>query len=179
MKEENEMQERKDLVTLNGKPVTLEGTQRAVGQPAPDFKLTDASFKEVSLSKSRSKIKLISVTFSLETPICDLQTRTFEEAVGKYTDSVGYSVSMDLPFTLSRYTKEHPIHILKLLTDYRSGAFGTDYGVLIKENRLLARAVFIIGKDNIIRYVEYVKDVATAPDYDKALKALKSAAAEK
>jgi thiol peroxidase len=173
------MQERKDLVTLNGKPVTLVGSQLEVGQPAPDFKLTDAGFKEVSLSKSKSKVKLISVTFSLETAICDLQTRTFEEAVGKYPDAVGYSVSMDLPFTLSRYAKEHPIHILKLLTDYKTGNFGTDYGVLIKENRLLARAVFIVGNDNNIRYVEYVKDVATAPDYDKALKALKSAAVKK
>lgn len=173
------MQERKDLVTLNGKPVTLLGTQVEAGQPAPDFKLVDGSFKEVALSKSKSKVKLISVTFSLETAICDLQTRTFEEAVGKYNNTEGYSVSMDLPFTLARYAKEHPIHILKLLTDYQNAAFGANFGVLIKENRLLARAVFIIGKDNLVTYAEYVKDVAAAPDYEKALKALKSAAAEK
>jgi thiol peroxidase len=86
---------------------------------------------------------------------------------------------MDLPFTLARYAKEHPIHILKLLTDYQNAAFGVNFGVLIKENRLLARAVFIIGKDNLVSYAEYVKDVASAPDYEKALKALKLAAAEK
>jgi thioredoxin-dependent peroxiredoxin len=173
------MQETKDLVTLGGKAVTLLGTQVKVGQAAPDFKLVDAGFKEVALSRSKSKFKLVSVTFSLETAICDLQTRTFEEAVAKYPDALGYSVSMDLPFTLSRYAKEHPVHILKLLTDYQTTTFGLDYGVLIKENRLLARAVFVIGRDNTIRYAEYVKEVGAAPDYDKALKALKSAAEEK
>ena len=173
------MPERKDLVTLSGKPVTLLGNQVEVGQPAPDFKLVDGSFKEIALSRTKTRVKLISVTFSLETAICDLQTRTFEEAVGKYPNAMGYSVSMDLPFTLARYSKEHPIHILKLLTDYQNGSFGSDYGVLIKENRLLARAVFIVGMDNNIHYAEYVKDVGLAPDYEKALKALKSAAAEK
>lgn len=173
------MQERKDLITLNGKPITLLGPQLEAGQPAPDFKLVDGSFKDVSLSKNKNKVKLISVTFSLETPICDLQTRTFEEAVGKYTNAEGYSVSMDLPFTLARYAREHPIHILKLLSDYQNAAFGSAYGVLIKQNRLLARAVFIIGTDNKVRYAEYVKDVATAPDYDEALKALKAAAEER
>jgi thiol peroxidase len=172
------MQERKDLVTLNNKPITLLGTQIETGQAAPDFKLVDANFKNVTLSKSKNKVKLISVTFSLETAVCDLQTRTFEEAVGKYTNAVGYSVSMDLPFTLARYSKEHPIRILKLLTDYYNASFGVDYGALIKENRLLARAVFIIGLDNCVRYAEYVKDITMAPDYDKASKALKSAAEE-
>lgn len=173
------MQERKDLVTLRGKPITLVGPQIETGQTAPDFKLVDAGFNDVALSKSKSKVKLISVTFSLETAVCDLQTRNFEEAVGKYTNTIGYSVSMDLPFTLARYAKEHPIHILRLLTDYQNAAFGSDYGVLIKENRLLARAVFILGTDNCVRYVEYVKDITQAPDYDKAVRALKSAAAEK
>jgi thioredoxin-dependent peroxiredoxin len=173
------VQERNDLVTLNSKPITLLGKQVKVSQTAPDFKLVDGSFKEVALSKSKSKVKLVSVTFSLETPICDLQTRTFEEAVGKYTNTAGYSISMDLPFTLARYAKEHPIRNLKLLTDYAGASFGSAYGLLIKENRLLARAVFIIGLDNCIRYAEYVKDITMAPDYDKALAALKSAAAEK
>ena len=173
------IEERKDLVTLKGKPVTLLGTQIKVGQAVPDFKLADSNFKNVTLSKSKDKVKLISVTFSLETPVCDLQTRTFEGAVGKYINCAGYSVSMDLPFTLDRYAKEHPIHILKLLTDYQNANFGIDYGLLIKENRLLARAVFIVGMDNRLRYAEYVKDITLAPDYDRALKALKSAAEEK
>jgi thiol peroxidase len=173
------MPERKDLVTLNTKPITLLGTQVEVGQSAPDFRLVDSGFKEIALSKSKSKVKVLSVTFSLETPICDIQTRTFEEAVGKYANALGYSVSMDLPFTLGRYAKEHPVRNLKLLTDYQTAAFGTAYGLLIKENRLLARAVFIIGSDNCIRYLEYVKDITMAPDYDKALRALKSASTEK
>ncbi len=173
------MLERKDAVTLKGNPVTLLGPEIKIGQKAPDFKLLDGNFKAVALSRSKSTVKLISVTFSLETAICDMQTRTFDEAVGRCVKSAGYSISMDLPFTLERYAKEHPSHNMKLLTDYYEGAFGAAYGLLIKENRLLARAVFILGYDNTVRYVEYVKDVATAPDYEKALKNLNAVCEEK
>jgi len=166
------MQERTGIVTLNGKPLTLLGTQIKVGQVAPGFKLPDAGFKEIALSTAKTKVKLISVTFSLETPVCDQQTRNFEEAVGKYTNTIGYSVSMDLPFTLGRYAKEHAIRNLKLVTDYRETAFGLAYGVLIKENRLLARSVFIVDADNKIAYVEYVKDITLQPDYAGAFKVL-------
>jgi thioredoxin-dependent peroxiredoxin len=172
------MQERKDLVTLRGNPITLLGNQVEVGQTAPPFSLLNGDFKEVKLSRAKTQVKLISVTFSLETAICDLQTRTFEEAVSKYPNTVGYSISMDLPFTLARYAKEHPIHTLKLLTDYNEAAFGLNYGVLIKENRLLARAVFIIGRDNCLRYAEYVKDITQAPDYVTALEKLQKASEE-
>jgi thiol peroxidase len=173
------MQEKKGLVALKGNPITLLGDQLEVGQTAPELCLLNAEFKEVKLSRSKAKVKFISVTFSLETPICDMQTRTFEDAVGKYPNTIAYSVSMDLPFTLARYAKEHPIRNLKLLTDYKDATFGLDYGLLIKENRLLARAVFIIGSDNNLRYVEYVKDISWAPDFGQALNALRAAAAEK
>lgn len=166
------MQERSGIVTLNGKPLTLLGPQIKVGQEAPSFKLPDAGFKEVALSIAKTKVKLISVTFSLETPICDQQTRNFEEAVGKYSNTVGYSVSMDLPFTLGRYAKEHAIRNLKLITDYQETAFGLAYGVLIKENRLLARSVFIVGTDNKVAYAEYVKDITLQPDYAAVFKVL-------
>lgn len=167
------LEEHPDVVTFKRKPVTLVGQQIKVGQRAPDFKLVDSSMKEVSLSKSRGKVRLLSVVYSLETPICDVQTRTFEKEAGKYPNVVVYSISMDLPFTQERYKHEHDIHNIGILSDYRDASFGNAYGLLIKDSRLLARAVFIIDADDIVRYVEYVPEVTQAPDYQKAIKALK------
>jgi thioredoxin-dependent peroxiredoxin len=170
------MEERNNSVTFKGKPVTLLGPEIKVGQKAPDFTLLDSSMKEVKLSKSKGKVRLLSVVYSIETAICDLQIRTFEEEAGKYKNVVVYAVSMDLPFGQARYTKEHDIKNLKILSDYREGSFGLAYGLLIKETRLLARAIFIIDAEDIVRYVEYVKEVGQAPDYEKAIKALKKVA---
>jgi thioredoxin-dependent peroxiredoxin len=171
------MEERDNSVTLKGNPITLIGSELKKGQVAPDFKLIDSSMKEVSLSRTKTKAKLISVVFSLETPICDTQTHNFNEEAGRYPDLIAYSVSMDLPFTLERIRKEHGIKSLKLLSDHREGSFGQSYGLLIKGMRLLARAVFILDKDNVVKYVEYVPDIASQPDYAKAFAALKKIAA--
>jgi thioredoxin-dependent peroxiredoxin len=171
------MEERKNAITFKGKGVTLLGPEIKVGQKAPDFTLLDSSMKEIKLSKSKGKVRLLSVVYSLETAVCDLQTRTFEEEAGKYKDVVVYAISMDLPFGQARYSKEHAIQNIKTLSDYREGTFGLAYGLLIKETRLLARAVFIIDAQDIVRYVEYVKEVTQAPDYEKAIKALKKIAA--
>lgn len=170
------MEERKNAVTFKNKPVTLLGPEIKVGQKAPDFTLLDSAMKEVKLSRSKGKIRLLSVVYSLETPICDLQTRTFEEEAGKYRNVVVYAISMDIPFGQARYTREHGLKNTKTLSDYREAAFGQAYGLLIKETRLLARAVFIIDAEDIVRYVEYVKEVTQAPDYEKAIKALKKLA---
>jgi thioredoxin-dependent peroxiredoxin len=170
------MEERKNAVTFKGKEVTLLGAEIKVGQKAPDFTLLDCEMKEVKLSRSKGKVRLLSVVHSLETAICDLQTRTFEEEAGKYKNVVIYSISMDLPFAQARYNKEHNIHNIKTLSDHLAASFGMAYGLLIKEKRLLARAVFIIDAEDIVRYVEYVKEVAQAPDYEKAIKALKKVA---
>lgn len=121
---------------------------------------------------------MLSVVYSLETPVCDYQTRKFEEEAGKNPGVVVYSISMDLPFTQSRYSHEHKIEKSKVLSDYRDASFGRSYGLLIKESRLLARAVFIIDADDIVRYVEYVKEVTDAPDYQKATEALKKVSNE-
>jgi thioredoxin-dependent peroxiredoxin len=170
------MEERKNAVTFKGKGVTLLGPEIKAGQKAPDFTLLDSSMKEVTLAKSKGKVRLLSVVYSLETPVCDLQTRTFEEEAGKNQNVVIYSISMDLPFGQARYNKEHDIHNLKTLSDYREASFGLAYGLLIKETRLLARAIFIIDAKDIVRYVEYVNEVTQAPDYEKAIEALKKAA---
>jgi thioredoxin-dependent peroxiredoxin len=170
------MEERNNAVTLKGKAVTLLGPEIKVGQKAPDFSLLDSSMKEVKLSKSKGKVRLLNVVYSIETAICDLQIRTFEEEAGKYKNVVIYAISMDLPFGQARYTKEHDLKNTRTLSDHREGSFGLAYGLLIKENRLLARSIFIIDAEDTVRYVEYVKEVAQAPDYEKAIKALKKVA---
>jgi thiol peroxidase len=167
------MEERKGAVTIKGNPVTLLGPEIKAGQKAPDFQLVDAGMKEVTLAQSRGKVRLLSVVFSLETPVCTLQTETLEGQAAQDPKVVVYSISMDLPFTLGRFAKEHQVKKMKLLSDHRDASFGAAYGVLIKENRLLARAVFIVDKEDTVRYVEYVNDVTHAPDYEKAIEALK------
>jgi thiol peroxidase len=167
------MEERKGVVAFLGNPVTLVGPEIKVGQKAPDFKLLAKDMKEVKLSESKGKVRLLSVVPSLDTPVCDLQTRRFEKEADKFKDVVIYTISMDLPFAQARYCGTHEIKKLRTLSDHREASFGTAYGLLIKEMRLLNRAIFIIDRDDNVRYVEYVKDNARPPDFDKALKALK------
>jgi thiol peroxidase len=119
---------------------------------------------------------VLSVVTSLDTKVCDIQTQWFEQEAGKHKDVVIYTISMDLPFAQARYCGANNITNLKTLSDHRDASFGTSYGVLIKEQRLLSRAVFIVDKDDTVRYVEYVKEVGTPPDYDKALEALEKIA---
>jgi len=166
------MAERKGVVTSQGNPVTLLGAEIKVGQKAPDFKLLAIDMREVELSQTRGKVRLLSVVPSLDTPVCDLQTQRFEEEASKLTDVVIYTISMDLPFAQARYGDAHNIRNLQTLSDHRDASFGTAYGVLIKELRLLARAIFIIDTDETVRYVEYVKEVSQHPDYENALEAL-------
>jgi thioredoxin-dependent peroxiredoxin len=170
--------ERTDAVKMKGKPVTLIGPEIKVGQKAPDFKLIDSQMKEVTLAQSKGKVRLLSVVHSLETPVCDEQTKKFEGEAGKYSNVVVYAVSMDLPFTQARYAKERNVRNLKFLSDHRDASFGMAYGLLIKDMRLLARAIFIIDTADLVRYVEYVRDVSYAPDYDRAIAALKSVVKE-
>ncbi len=167
------MEERKGVVTFQSKPVTLVGPEIKVGDKAPDFTLLTIDMEELSLSESRGKVRVLSVVTSLDTPVCDLQTQRFEEEASQAKDVVIYTISMDLPFAQARYCGANNITNLKTLSDHREASFGTAYGVLIKELRLLSRAVFIVDGDDTVRYVEYVKEVGEQPDYDKALEALR------
>jgi len=168
------MLERKDVVTIKGKPVTLLGKEIKVGDTAPDFNMTDINMNSVTLNDSKGYTRLFSVVYSLDTNVCDLQTQRFEKEASEMSSKVIiYTVSMDLPFAQKRYCGAHNIERLKTLSDYKKASFGINYGVLIKETRLLARSIFIIDDNNVVRYVEYVKDISNHPDYDKALKALK------
>lgn len=164
----------KRTTTLKGKTLALLGPEIKIGQKAPNFKLLAIDLTNVELSQSKGKVRLLSVVHSLDTNVCDLQTQRFEEEAAKFKDVIIYTISMDLPFAQARYCGAHNIMNLKTLSDHREASFGRAYGVLIKELRLLSRAIFIIDRDDTVRYVEYVPDVTQPPDYDKAIESLKN-----
>ncbi|MGB2879049.1 MAG: thiol peroxidase [Candidatus Omnitrophota bacterium] len=169
--------ERKNAVTFKGNPITLLGNEAKTGQEAPDFKVLDAELNEKGLSDFKNKIKLIASVPSLDTPVCDLQIKRFNDEAAKISKDVAILfISMDLPFAQKRFCQEFNIKKVKTFSDHRDGDFGVKYGVLIKELRLLARAIFVVDKENKIRYVEYVKDITSQPDYETALNALKDIA---
>jgi thiol peroxidase len=158
---------------MKGKPLTLIGPDVRAGDRAPDFSVLDENLNIVSLADFVGKTKLISVTPSLDTPVCDLQLRRFNrEAASMPRDVVVLNISMDLPFAVSRFCSTAGIDRAKALSDHREASFGAAYGVLIKELRLLARSIFIIDKNNVVRYKEIVPEQSNHPDYEKALRAL-------
>jgi len=167
------MNERKNIITMKGNPLTLLGPDVNVGDKAPEFTVLDSELNRVSLNDFAGKVKVISVTPSLDTSVCDLQLRRFNhEAASLPRDVVVLNLSMDLPFAISRFCTAAGIDRVKALSDHRDASFGGSYGVLIKELRLLARSIFILDKDNIVRYREIVPEQSQHPDYDKALNAL-------
>lgn len=162
--------ERKGIVTFKGKGMTLVGQAVKAGDKAPQFKALDNKLNEVTLKDFTGKVKLISVTPSLDTPVCDAQARKFNIEAAKLPDScVVVNVSMDLPFAISRFCAAAGIEKVKTLSDHRDAFFGIAYGVLVKELRLLARAVFVIDAEDRVKYVEVVPEITNHPDYEKAL----------
>ncbi len=160
---------------MKGNPLTLAGMEVKEGDKAPDFVSLLGPGNKVSLSDLKGNIKIFNVVVSVDTPVCDAQTKRFAKEVQSLPDSVEVlTVSMDLPFTQSRYLKDACIDAISCLSDHEKASFGESYGVLINENRLLARAVFVIDEKDIVRHVEYVKEVADEPDYEAAFKAVKS-----
>lgn len=167
------MEERKGIITMKGKPLSLLGPDIKVGDKVPDFTVLNGELLDVKLRDFSGKTKVISVTPSLDTPVCDLQARRFNhEAASLPADVVVLNISMDLPFAISRFCSVAAIDRVKALSDHRDASFGTTYGVLIKELRLLARSIFIIDKDNILRYKEIVPEQSDHPNYEKVLEAL-------
>ncbi|MEW6348356.1 MAG: thiol peroxidase [Thermodesulfobacteriota bacterium] len=168
------MKERAGLVTMRGNPVTLLGEELRLGDTAPDFTVMATDLSPVQSSSFRGKVCLISVVPSLDTPICDMQTRRFnEEAASLGPDVEILTISVDLPFAQRRWCGAAGISAVKTLSDYRDLSFGTGYGVVIKEFRLLTRAIFVVDREGKIRYIELVKETATEPDYQAALEAAK------
>ncbi|MBI5624414.1 MAG: thiol peroxidase [Elusimicrobia bacterium] len=168
-------QERAKAVTLKGNPFTLVGPELKVGDAAPDFTAADGDLKPVSRSGLKGVTVLLSVP-SLDTPVCDAEARRFnKEAAGLPGVSV-VLVSVDLPFAQKRYCGAAGIDKVRVLSDYKDRSFGAAYGVFIKELALLARAVFVVGENGKLTYVQYVKEVAEQPDFDKLLGHLRQAA---
>ncbi|CAM3514682.1 thiol peroxidase [Marinicrinis lubricantis] len=167
-------QERTGVATLKGNPITLIGPELKVGDQAPDFKLNKDLMTEVSLSDFSGKIKLISVVPSLDTGVCDQQTRRFNEEAAKLGDQVVIlTVSVDLPFAQERWCGAAGVDKVVTLSDYKTRAFGQDYGVFIKELALDMRSIFVLDADNKIRYVQYLSEMTEHPDYDAAVNAVK------
>ena len=127
----------------------------------------------VGLADTADKVRIFSVVPSLDTPVCDAQTRRFNEEASRLTGVQIYTISMDLPFAQSRWCAAAGVDKVTMLSDHRDTAFGTSYGTLIKELRLNARALFVLDENGVIRYVQYVKEVGEHPDYDAALKAVR------
>lgn len=168
------MQERDGLVTMKGNPITLMGTELQVGDQAPDFVAMDNDLNPVSFDSFRGKVCIISSVPSLDTPVCDMETRRFNDEAGRLGDDVEIlTISMDLPFAQKRWCGAAGVDRVQTLSDHRDAAFGQAYGVLIKGLRLLARAVFVVDKEGTIRYIELVKEIASEPDYDSVLTAVK------
>lgn len=164
----------KGVVTMHGRPLTLTGAEITAGMKAPDFSVLDGDVNKVRLGDFKGKIKVISVTPSLDTPVCDLQARRFNHEAATLPEDVAVlNISMDLPFAIRRFCTTAEIDRVKALSDHRDASFGAAYGVLIKELRLLARSIFIIDKDDVVRYIEIVPELSNHPDYDKALEALR------
>ena len=169
------IQERKDAAAFQGNPLTLIGPELKTGDKAPEFTVVDNALKPVTLASSRGKTRLVSVVPSIDTPVCELQTKRFNQEAAKLPASVAVlTVSMDLPFAQGRWCGTAGIDKVQMLSDHQQASFGAAYGVLIRELRLLARAIFVIGPDDRIKYVEYVKEITTHPDYDRALAAVKA-----
>ena len=170
-------EERKGAITFKGNPLTLLGPELKKGDKAPNFKLLANDLSEVSLESFKGKTRLISVVPSLDTPVCDMQTKRFNEEASRLpSDVVVLTVSADLPFAQSRWCGAAHVDKVKCLSDHREAAFGKAYGVLIKELRLLSRSIFVIGPDDKIQYVEYVKEITQHPNYEKALNSLREKA---
>lgn len=166
--------ERKGVIAFKGNPLTLLGNELKVGDKAPDFTVLDGDLKEVRLADFKGKIKIISVTPSLDTPVCDMQARRFNQEAAKLPeDVVVLNISMDLPFAISRFCTTAGIDKVKAYSDHRDASFGNAYGVLIKELRLLARSIFVIDKNDFIIHIEIVPEITEQPDYNKALDAVK------
>jgi thioredoxin-dependent peroxiredoxin len=169
------MLERPGAVTFQGNPLTLLGKEVKAGDKAPAFQALDNGLSPVGLDGYLGKVVIISSVPSLDTPVCDLETRRFnEEAATLGKDVVILTVSMDLPFAQARWCGAAGVKNLTTLSDHKDAGFGSAYGLLIKELRLLARAVLVVDRKGEVRYVELVKEITHEPDYDAALNAARA-----
>jgi thiol peroxidase len=167
---------RQGAVTFKGAPLTLAGSEVKAGQQAPDFKLHyfEGGLKELKLSDLKGKPTILSVVPSLDTPVCQMQTKKFNESLGQFGDKINaVTVSLDLPFAQNRFCGAENIKNIRSASDYQDRNFGHSYGTLIEELKILSRAIFVLDANGKVAYAEYVPEVASEPNYDAALAALK------
>jgi len=162
-------------VTFAGNPVTLLGNQLKVGEKAPNFTVLTNDLSEVTLNDSKGYVRLISVVPSIDTGVCDAQTRRFNEEAAKLDNVKVLTVSVDLPFAQKRWCGSNGIENVQTLSDHRDLSFGEAFGVAIKELRLLARSVFVVDSNDLVTYVQYVDEVTEHPNYEAAIEAAKAA----
>lgn len=168
------MQERKGIITFKGNPMTLLGPEIGVGDKAPDFRTVDNSLAPVTLADFKDKVKIINSVPSLDTPVCDTETRRFNQEAAKLPGNVVVlTVSMDLPFAQKRWCAAAGVDKVKTLSDYQDRSFASAYGVLIKELKLLSRSTFVVDAGDVVRYVQHVGEVTREPDYEAVLGAVK------
>lgn len=161
--------ERPGGATLNGKPLTLIGPELKSGDKAPEFDVVDKTMQPFHLSSTGNSVRVFSVVPSLDTPVCDMQTKRLNDEVAKLPNVEVYNISMDLPFAQTRWCGAFGVDNVKMLSDHKSGSFGASYGTLIKEMRIESRALFVVDSKGTVQHAEYVKDVADHPDYETAL----------
>ena len=167
--------ERTGLVTFKGNPLTLLGQEVKVGDRAPNFQVVDKAMQRATLESFKGRVKIITAVPSLDTPVCDTETHRFNEEAGKLPEkAVILTVSMDLPFAQARWCAAAGVEKVQTFSDYRDRSFGLAYGVLVKELKLLARSVFIVDEQDVIRYVELVPEITQQPDYDRVINAVRA-----
>lgn len=161
-------------ITFKGNPVTLVGTQLKIGDKAPDFTVVDNNMEDFSLKNTKG-VRIISAVPSLDTPVCDLETKTFNKEASNIPNVSIYTISMDLPFAQIRWCGDNGIDNLTTLSDFKDRLFGKNYGTYVKELGLLARAVFVIDSNDNIVYTEYVEEIGNQPNFEKVLEAARNA----
>lgn len=168
------MEEKSGIITFMGNPLTLLGPEIKTGDKAPDFRVVDTELKPATLADFKGKIKIISAVPSLDTPVCDTETRRFNlEAAGLPDNVAVLTISMDLPFAQKRWCGVAGVDKVKTLSDYQDRSFAQAYGILIKELKLLARCIFVVDVDDTVRYIQLVKEVTNEPDYTAVITAVK------
>ncbi|HWR43877.1 thiol peroxidase [Sporomusa sp.] len=167
------MDKRNNVVKFGGNPLTLLGKEVKVGDKASDFTALTPDLKPLSLSDTKGQVRVISSVPSIDTPVCDMQTRWFNQDAGNIEGLVVLSISVDLPFALTRYCAAKEISNVKTLSDHKDLDFGLKYGFVIEELRLLSRGAIVIDKNDVIRYVEYVPNIEEQPNYEKIMEVVK------
>lgn len=162
------------VVTMHGQPIELVGHEVKVNSKAPEFVVIDSDLHEVRLSDIHSPVVVLSAVPSLDTKVCDMETRRFNQEADRYGGDVKIvTLSMDLPFAQKRWCAAAGVQNVQVLSDYRDASFGSAYGVLMKDLRLLARCVFVLDANRTVQYVQLVKEVTNEPDYDDVLEAVR------